>query len=525
MIQKTIGDVLSDIAGKYPARPAVIDACGSLTYRALDEQTDELARGLVTQGVKYGSRVGVWAEDCGDTLQYFYAVWKLGAVLVPLCLGYTAQELCGCVQAADLNFLLVGKGRDDPAAREAVASLPDSVRVLWINEAETTKQLRHAAKKVSGAVWETCRHAVCPDSADTILFTSGTTGAARPVVSVHLARVNLMVEQARMLDATERDIFCSALPTYHCFALTANVLAAMSVGACVCYPADRHGATILKTVEKHRCTILTAVPTLFSVLLRRMREGYYDISSLRAGLIGGSTYSPEFYRRLCRELGYPVLPSLGQTEATAAITAAFSTDSEELRMRSVGRFVPGIEGSIRDVETSRALPAGETGEICVRGYSVMRGYFRRPEDTAAVIDAEGWLHTGDLGKMDAEGNVYYIGRKKEIIIRGGENIAPSEIENLLLEDERVRLCKVIGVPDEHYIEAVCACVAPQGELRADDVYALLSGRLAAYKLPKYVLIMDALPMTPSGKIDGKKLKAMALERIAMQTPAWHEGEK
>lgn len=515
MIQKTIGDVLSDIAQKYPARLAVIDAHGSLTYRALDEQTDELAKGLMTQGIEYGSRVGVWAEDCGDTLQYFYAVWKLGAVLVPLCLGYTAQELCNCVQAADLNFLLVGKDRGDPAARRAAASLPDSVRVLWINEMETTKQLRRAAKRVGGAAWEACRRTVCPDSTDTILFTSGTTGAVRPVVSDHFARVNLMVEQARILDATEHDIFCSALPTYHCFALTANILAAMSVGACVCYPADRHGATILKTVEEHRCTILTAVPTLFSVLLRRMQEGSYNISSLRAGLIGGSTYAPDFYRRLCRELGYSVLPSLGQTEATAAITAASCTDSEEMRMRSVGKYIPGIEGSIRDVKTSCTLAAGEIGEICVRGYSVMRGYFRRPEDTARVIDADGWLHTGDLGKMDEDGNVYYIGRKKEIIIRGGENIAPSEIENLLLEDKRVWLCKVIGVPDEHYIEEVCACVVLQSAMTDDDVRALLLGRLASYKQPKYIFIMDTLPLTPSGKVDVKKLKAIALERIAM----------
>ena len=298
---------------------------------------------------------------------------------------------------------------------------------------------------------------------------------------------------------------------YHCFSLTATVLAAMSAGACVCFPADRRSQTILQTIEQERCTVLTAVPTLFSALLRRLETLEVDLSSLKKGMIGGSTYSEDFFNQISRTLDFTLLSSLGQTEATAGLTACSMDDPLPIRARTIGRFFPLVEGSIRNPRTNQALAPGQEGEICVRGYNVMEGYYKLPDATAKVIDADGWLHTGDLGSMDENGYVRYTGRLKELIIRGGENIAPSELEDILSTDSRILQAKVIGVPDRHYTEEICACIVKEGNLTDDDVRTLIASRAADFKVPKYVLFLDNLPMTAVGKVDLRALRKQAAE--------------
>lgn len=501
---ETIGSVLHAVAARYPDRTAVIDADRRLSYAELDRLVDQTAAYLLSLGIKKADHVGIWAKDDAVTLTSFYALWRIGAVPVPLCTSFVRAELEACCLAADVTSLFVGIGHKGQDFADTVGELEIPLKVYPIDAAmgcisESVAPVRDVEAQV------------IPSDPDTILFTSGTTGHAKPVLTTHYARVNTMYAQAETFRAVPEDIFCSVLPMYHCFSLTATVLAAMSAGACVCFPADRRSQTILQTIEQERCTVLTAVPTLFSALLRRLETLEVDLSSLKKGMIGGSTYSEDFFNQISRTLDFTLLSSLGQTEATAGLTACSMDDPLPIRARTIGRFFPLVEGSIRNPRTNQALVPGQEGEICVRGYNVMEGYYKLPDATAKVIDADGWLHTGDLGSMDENGYVRYTGRLKELIIRGGENIAPSELEDILSTDSRILQAKVIGVPDLHYTEEICACIVKEGNLTDDDVRTLIASRAADFKVPKYVLFLDALPMTAVGKVDLRALRKQAAE--------------
>jgi len=501
---ETIGSVLHAVAARYPERMAVIDADRRLSYAELDRLVDQAAASLLSLGIKKADHVGIWAKDDALTLTTLYALWRIGAVPVPLCTSFLRTELETCCQAADVTYLFAGIGHKGQEFAQTIGTLQIPVTVCPIDRLLDCSG--HPLEAVAAA-----EALVAPSDPDTILFTSGTTGYAKPVVTTHYARVNTMYAQAEAFRAEPEDIFCSVLPMYHCFSLTATVLAAMSAGACVCFPADRRSQTILQTVEQERCTVLTAVPTLFSALLRRLETLDVDLSSLKKGMIGGSTYSEEFFVQISQALDFTLLSSLGQTEATAGLTSCSMDDPLPVRARTIGTFFPLVEGSIRDCRTNTPLGPDQEGEICVRGYNVMEGYYKLPDATAKVIDADGWLHTGDLGAMDENGYVRYTGRLKELIIRGGENIAPSELEYILSTDSRILQAKVIGVPDPHYTEEICACIVKEGALTEDDVRKLIAARAADFKVPKYVLFMEALPMTAVGKVDLRALRKQAAE--------------
>lgn len=512
LVHKTIGQMLAQQAVRHPDREAVTDSTHRYTYAQWEALTDQAARALLCHGVRKGTHVGVYANDNAITLCTYYAVWKLGAVLVPLCSSYQKKELARCLVDADVTHLLLGSGpsglrREDIPTRVEIipiASQTDLDALLLTGKLCGEAELRYAEVQVTDA------------DPDTILFTSGTMDRPKPVLTTHFSRVNIMLAQANVLEATEQDRFCSVLPMYHCFSLTATVLAAMAAGACVCFPEDRHGKTILETIQRERCTILTAVPTLFSVLLERYRQGHYDVSSLRAGLIGGSGFQTELYLDVCRTFNFDLLPSLGQTEATAGISSCGLHDSLQLRMRTLGRFFPGVEGCIKSTVTGNTMAFGNVGEICIRGYNVMQGYYKLPAATSYTIDIDGWLHTGDLGSLDRAGYLTYAGRKKEIIIRGGENISPSEIENLIKADPDVEDVRVIGVPDRHYGETVCACVITRAPMTEERIRELVRDKAAAFKVPQQVLFFDEFPHSPLGKIQLSALKAAALARLGVK---------
>ena len=512
---ETIGSVLRAVAARFPERTAVIDSRWRFTYAELDHYVDQTAKYLISLGVGHGDHVGIWAKDDAMTMIVFYAVWRIGAVAVPLCTSFLKVELEACCDAAELKFLVTGIAHKGQHFSSHIGVLTSPVQIISIENADPVSFCNVDAP-VEDKLLLDAEAQVRPSDPDTILFTSGTTGAGKPVVTTHYARVNTMYAQAETLRVTETDILCSVLPMYHCFSLTATILAAMCSGACVCFPSDRHSQTILECVERERCTVLSAVPTLFSALLQRLVVQDYDLSSLQKGLIGGSTYSEGFFKKINRMFSFTLLSSLGQTEATAGLTASSMDDSLEVRASTIGKFFPLLEGSIRDPETNEEVPVGASGEICIRGYNVMQGYYKLPDATAMVIDKEGWLHTGDLGKIDENGYITYTGRLKELIIRGGENIAPSEIENILSADKRVKQVKVIGLPDRHYSEEICACVVQDGDLTEAAVRNLVASQAAYFKVPKYVLLLDELPMTAVGKIDLVKLRQLATELLAPQ---------
>ena len=397
-------------------------------------------------------------------------MWLLGAVLVPLNIHFTERELQQCAETAELSLVISEK------------PVMTGVRNVLLREMTLSEGYS------SCAVPE-----ILPGDPDAILFTSGTLAVPKPVMSTHYARVNIALEQAEALALTEEDRVLSVLPMFHCFGLTATVLPAMMRGACLYFPADNHSYTLLDMIETYRCTVFTAVPALYLAVMNRQIHEPRDISSLRAGYVGGSTYSESFLVEAERCLGMIILPSLGQTEATAGITTASLDDPFSVRARTIGHLFPHLESRIVD------------GELHIRGYSVMQGYYGMPQETAEVIDPDGWLHTGDLVRREGR-NLIYEGRKRELIIRGGENISPLELETILLGDSRIRECKVIGLPDEHYGETVCACIVPTGNLTEEDVREVLSGRIAGYKMPQKIQLFPELPKLSTGKPDLRKLR-------------------
>ena len=499
----TVGAMFRETATRFPENACVETGSFALTYAQADRLTDRAALALLDLGLGKGSRAGIWCKDSPDFLCLYLAMEKLGIVPVLLNTALGGAELNVLLNKADARLLFYDdgyKGVQFPQVVEALGLpdaryIPDFLAALPELTAEREAELRAAEARVT------------PEDPDVIIFTSGTSGASKAVLTKHLARVNVARVQAETIALSERDKVCVALPMYHCFGLTGVVLAALYAGACLFFPAERRTASLLEAVSVHRCTVLSAVPTLFSAILARPDLGDFDLTSLRTGYIGGSLYTPEFFR---------------QTEATAGLTFLSPAAPDELRSTTVGRFMEGLEGQIRDIRTGAPLPAGRTGEVCIRGYSVMLGYVGDDELTRQTVDGEGWLRTGDLGRLDEAGCLHLSGRLKEIIIRGGENIAPGEIEALLLADPRVRECKCVAVPDPHYGEEICACVVPKPgsvPLRAEELRELVRSRLAPYKVPRYVLFLEALPRTASDKIALAALKTLAREKLGLELPA------
>jgi fatty-acyl-CoA synthase len=516
--QLTIGRLLSETTARYPGLPAVEHLGRSVTYAELDRLTDALARGLLALGVEKGSHVGILGNDRPNTLYVFLAVVKIGAVAVMLGTGLQKSEIEALIIKTDVRYLFFDEGFRN-------VSFADIVRNMSVDGLKTAVYmgkdpvpdflsldfLYTDAMKVSDETLLQIKQSVTPDDWDTILFTSGTIGSAKGVVTTHYSRANTAFAHVQALRASEKDKFCIAIPMFHCFSLTAGVLSALAAGACVYFPADRHTETILKAISVDRCSVLNAVPTLFSALISRSDIGGYDFSSLRTGFIGGSGYTAEFFMKVADTMKFNLLPALGQTEATAGFTFTDYDAPSEIKANTVGAFMDHIDGEIREIGGNKPVLAGTVGEICIRGFNVMRGYYAQPELTDSVLDPDGWLRTGDLGMLDENGNIRMAGRLKELIIRGGENISPGEIEDTVLSDPRVKSVKAIGVPDPHYGEEICLCVVlHEGTLMTErEVKDLVGSRHAYFKVPKYVLFLDKLPVTSSGKVAFGRLQKIA----------------
>ena len=505
----TISQLLRRTAAQHPQRPALEHEGLVLSYRELDEQADRYAQSLLDLGVKKGDHVAILCEAEPNAVIAAYALTRIGAVAVMLNTSLLREELEIRLRSADVKTLLIGDVYKDLHYPTLCQGMHE--RILYIGrKADATYPPLSAAGEAGPAV-HTAEALVSPQDPAFILFTSGTGSAPKAVVSSHFSRANSGIQQAKDLAATCEDRFCVAMPIFHCFCLSVNVMAACAVGACLYLPRSRRTAALLDAISEGKCTVFSCVPALYRAILKKADLSRYDLSSLRTGFIGGSTYPEELFEEVERRLGFTLLSSLGQTEATAGITTSYLHDPIEVRRSTVGHFMDHVEGRIADAETGAALPAGQAGEICVRGYVVMQGYYAQPEETAKVIDKDGWLHTGDVGWMDENGNIHLEGRLKELIIRGGENISPKEIETVFFDDPQVKQCKAVGVPDEHYGEEICLCVC--GNCTESELREKLARKLAAYKMPKYIRFYDELPATATGKIKLQELKAMAARDV------------
>ena len=517
LVDITIGMALKDAAKRYPERPAIEYAGSVLSYMELDRKSDALAAGFLSVGICRGTHVGIWSElDC-DLLLTYYALQKIGAVTVMLSPVLNAEKVCEQLQRTDCQWLMVGRFYSEVDLSVVSTQMKKKLVRMTFDTVDGGLNLRavqDAGAGMSETVLTAAMAQVVPADPSMIIFTSGTSSSPKAVVSTHYSRINNGMQQAGDLHASCEDRFCVMLPMFHCFSISTNLLAALSVGACLVLAQDRHSGTVLRLLDEQKCTILNAVPTAYHAMVSRADFDQYDLHALRTGIIGGGTYTQEQFVQFERKFGMILLSSLGQTECTAGLTVCYMDDPLEIRSTTVGHFMDHVEYKIADLQTGESLPVGAVGEICVRGYLVMKEYYADPERTAEVIDADGWCHTGDLGCIDEQGNVHLSGRIKELVIRAGENISPKEVADVLLIDPRITDAKVIGVKDDHYGEELCACiVAAEGtQLTEEMVREIVRGHLEPFKVPAYVLFFEQLPYNTTGKIVLDKLRQMVVER-------------
>lgn len=519
----TVGQLLRRTAARYPEAPAVWYAGRFQNYRALNQHVRSAAARLLSLKVRPGAHIALLGELDPEMLALFYAIQDAGCVAVMLNTSLGNEELLPLLSHADVRYLFVGrsyKSKRMLLEQTAEMPLPPCVQeLLTIGDLSAPGHRNFSSlSPISEERLSAAEMQVSPSDTALILFTSGSTGLPKAVMSSHYSRVNGGIQQAHDMGAGHQDRFCVTMPIFHCFCISVNLMASLAVGGCLCIPKDRHTASITETVCRCGCTVLSSVPTMFHALISKKEYDPRKFSTVRTGIIGGAFYSPEEFLCIEQAIGpqFCLLSSLGQTETTAGLTICSPTDPATVRSRTVGHFMDHVEGKIADVSNGKALPVGSCGEICVRGYLAMQGYYRNPGQTAKTLDADGWVHTGDLGILDADGNITLKGRLKELIIRGGENISPCEIETALLSLPQVSRCKVVGVPDAHYGEEVCACIQLCAPIREDVIRKHLRSRLADYKIPRFFLFWDTLPLTASGKVSGAKCAELACQQLRNQ---------
>nr|WP_173405745.1 AMP-binding protein [Streptomyces sp. SID5468] len=516
LLDDTIGRNLDRAVAAWPDRPALVDAATGRrwSYAGFAAEVDRLARALLAYGVTKGDRVGIWAVNCPEWVFTQYATARIGAVLVNVNPAYRTHELGYVLRQSGVSLLIAStayKSSDyvamAAAVREECPGLRHTVHIGtagWrelLAAGETVPADRTAAAQAA----LDCREPV------NIQYTSGTTGFPKGATLSHRNILNNGYFVGELLGYTEADRVCLPVPFYHCFGMVMGNLAATSHGACVVIPAPVFDpAATLRAVRDEGCTALYGVPTMFIAELGLPDFAGYDLSSLRTGIMAGSPCPVEVMKRVVGEMHMAeVAICYGMTETSPVSTQTRRDDDLERRTATVGRVLPHLEVRVADPVTGETVPRGVPGELRTRGYSVMLGYWEDPERTAEVIDGDGWMHTGDLAVMREDGYLTITGRIKDMIIRGGENVYPREIEEFLHTHPKIADVQVVGVPDERYGEEVLACVIPRDPAdppTLEEVTAHCRGRLAHFKIPRLLWVLDSFPMTVSGKVRKVELR-------------------
>ena len=529
LLEQTIGDNLDATAARFGDREALVEFSTGRrwTYRGLVAEIDAVALGLDAMGVRTGDRVGIWAPNRAEWMLVQYATAKIGAVLVNVNPAYRTHELAYVLQDAGISVLvsaaefrtsdyraMVAEVRPECAALREVVFLGDPAWDDLVDTGRTADSAR-LAEIAAG---------LTPEDPINIQYTSGTTGFPKGATLTHRNLLNNGFFVGEGCRYTEHDRICVPVPYYHCFGMGMGNLAATSHGATVVIPAPGFDpAATLAAVQAERCTSLYGVPTMFIAELGLPDFASYDLSSLRTGIMAGSPCPVEVMRRVVDEMGMEeVTICYGMTETSPVSTQTGADDDLERRTSTVGRVHPHVEVKVVDPVTGATVPRGGTGEFCTRGYSVMKGYWNDPEKTAGVLDDDGWMHTGDLAVMDEDGYLNIVGRLKDMVIRGGENVYPREIEEFLHTHPDIVDAQVIGVPDEKYGEELMAWVTlrPGAEpLTAESLRAYCTGRLAHYKVPRYVKVVDEFPMTVTGKIRKVEMRAASITELGLEAVA------
>ncbi|MCP3913085.1 MAG: AMP-binding protein [Actinomycetia bacterium] len=496
------------------------------TYAELDQKIDELARALAAHGLEVGDRVGLWAPNRYEWTLVQYATARLGVVMVCINPAYRTSELEFALNQSGCRLLLAAaefKTSNYRAMYDEVADqCPNVEAAIFFETPEWDTLLARAGEVSAEAVAQRAAGLRNTDPIN-IQYTSGTTGLPKGATLTHRNILNNGFFVGEGCSFTEKDRVCIPVPFYHCFGMVMGNLGSTTHGATMVIPNDAfEPVSVLETVQEERCTALYGVPTMFIAELGVPGFDQYDLSTLRTGIMAGSPCPIEVMKQVIDQMNMSeVTIAYGMTETSPVSTQTGADDTIEKRTGSVGRVHPHVEIRVADPDTNETVARGTDGEFQTRGYSVMQGYWNEPEKTAGAIDSEGWMHTGDLAVMDEEGYVNITGRIKDLIIRGGENISPREIEEFLYSHPDIIDVQVVGVPDQTYGEQVCAFVQskPESGLDGDSVRDFCRGKIAHYKVPRYVLTVDEFPMTVTGKIQKYKLRDFAVGELALEGPA------
>ncbi len=532
----TLGDLLDEAVAKFGDHDALVyvDRDFRLTYRQFGDLVDEMAKGLMALGVEKGEKVAVWATNIPYWVTLQFATAKIGAVLLTVNTNYKSAELAYLLQQSEAENLFIIDGFQDTDYINTVYELvpelkicqrghlesalfPSLKRVGFLGQEKhrgmyTIPEIRSLAVMVSEDQYRVRRNNLSSHDVVNMQYTSGTTGFPKGVMLTHYNIGNNGYWIGKNQKFTENDRVCLPVPLFHCFGCVLGVLAAVNHGACMVILEGFDPVMVMASVEKERCTALYGVPTMFIALLDHPLFDKFDFSSLRTGIMAGSNCPVHVMEQVIDRMHMTdVTICYGLTEASPVVTYTRIDDDIRLRVETVGRALPHIQVKITDPDTGNILGPGQQGEICCKGYNIMKGYYNNPEATKKAIDADGWLHTGDLGVLDEQGNLSITGRHKDMIIRGGENIYPREIEEFLIRMDGIRDVQVAAVPSEKYGEEVGAFIIPRdgADLQPSDITDFCRGKISRYKIPRYVHFVTDYPMTASGKIQKYKLTEMA----------------
>src|SRR4051795_7012383 len=521
LLGETIGANLARTAARVPDADALVSCHQDIswTYAELDERVTTLARGLLAAGLEPGDRLGLWSPNCAEWVLLQYATARAGIILVNLNPAYRTSELEDALRQSGCRMMVSAaafKTSDYPAMAAEVAPACEALERLVLLESPEWDELARGGD------------AELPeldlDDPINIQYTSGTTGFPKGATLSHHNILNNGYFVGEGCRYTEADRVCIPVPFYHCFGMVLGNLGAVTHGAAMVIPAPSFDpAATLRAVQDERCTSLYGVPTMFIAELALPDFASYDLSSLRTGIMAGSPCPVEVMKRVVAEMHMAeVTICYGMTETSPVSTQTGADDDLDRRVSTVGTVHPHLEVKVVDPVTGLTVPRGAPGEFCTRGYSVMLGYWEQPEKTAEVIDRARWMHTGDLAVMDAEGYLNIVGRIKDMVIRGGENIYPREVEEFLYTHPDVVDAQVIGVPDERFGEELMAWVrlrAGAEPLTAEALREFCAGKLAHYKVPRYVKIVGEFPMTVTGKIRKVEMREVSVEELGLQGAA------
>ena len=533
LVYQTIGQLLDEQSEKYPKREALVYADRDLrmTYEELNSQSRLVARGLMALGIEKGDHIAVWTTNVPEWVQLQFATGKMGAPLVTVNTNYRASELEYLLKQSDSKtIILIENYRDhsfintlqelcpelehcEPGNLQA-KRLPLLKNVILIGESNYPGVLNWsdvvaAAEHVTEDQLDTRQETLRYDDVINIQYTSGTTGFPKGVMLSHYNLVNNAVNIAECMNLTHEDRLCIPVPFFHCFGCVIGTLAITTSGGTMVPVQEFSPEEVLRTVEKEKCTALHGVPTMFISELNLPNFSSFDLSTLRKGVMAGSNCPIEAMKAVIEKMGMrDITICYGQTECSPVATQTRVDDPFELRVETVGRALPNLEVKIVDPNTNEEVPPNVQGELCTRGYHVMTGYYKNPEETRLVIDSDNWLHTGDLATMDEAGYVRVTGRLKDMIIRAGENLYPREIEEFLYTHPKVFDVQVVGVPDPVYGEETAAwIILRDGEqATSEEIREFCRDKISRQKIPRHIFFIDSYPMTASGKIQKFKLR-------------------